>query len=98
MNALAFASSAMLAFGLLAFVADPAAACPSPTSGTGLATCQGTAFVPGPSTTGGPACWNTLCPWIASTPSPGPCAQVWLLGDAVTGNVCVPLDPREVEL
>lgn len=90
MRPLAYASSAMLAFGLLVLVAQPADACPEPTSGTGLATCQGPASTIEPSTTEGPVCWNALCPGVESNPTTGLCAQVWLKGNG-GDTACVPV-------
>lgn len=89
MKPLTYACILLLTGAALALTAGPVAACPMPTSGTGLATCQGPANTTEPSTTEGPVCWNTLCPGIEHNPTTGTCAQVWLQGDDATKNVCV---------
>lgn len=88
MKMLTYASLVLLTGASLVLAADPAAACPEPTSGTGLATCSGTASTVEPTTTEGPVCWNAFCPGVESGSAPGTCAQTWLKGNG-GDEVCV---------
>lgn len=89
-RSLACASLLLLASGAVVLAAEPASACPAPTSGTGFSTCRGDASLPMPSTTGGTFCINALCPSVQSTEVPGFCVEGWAGGRPWTVEMCVP--------